>query len=60
MEDSGILEALDDAHESVLGELRPSFVPNEDAAFLRSEGFEEHDIEVFLALAIRGARAGTA
>jgi hypothetical protein len=60
MESSGILDALDDAHEIVLGELRSSFVPNEDADFLRSAGLEEHEIDVLFAVAIRGAHAAAA
>ena len=55
MEAAGILAALDDAHELALGELRRSSIPPEDAEYLRSAGFDEHETEVFLALAIHGA-----
>lgn len=60
MEQSGILDALDDGNEIVLGELRTSSVPNEDADFLRTAGFEDHEIDVFLPLAIRGAHTAAA
>jgi hypothetical protein len=59
MDGSGILDALDDAHELVLGELRPSCIPSADANFLRTAGFEEYETEVLIALAIRGAHAAS-
>lgn len=57
MEASGILDALDDAHDVVLGELRRSAIPREDEEYLRSAGFDAHDIEVLLVLAVHGAHA---
>jgi hypothetical protein len=57
METSGILDALDDAPDLVLGELRRSSIPREDEAFLRSAGFDTNDIEVLLTLAVHRAHA---
>jgi hypothetical protein len=57
MEVSGILDALDDAPDLVLGELRRSAIPREDEEFLRSAGFDVHDVEVLLALAVHRAHA---
>jgi hypothetical protein len=57
MEVSGILDALDDAPDLVLGELRRSAIPKEDEEYLRSAGFDAHDIEVLLELAVYRAHA---
>jgi hypothetical protein len=57
MEASGILDALDDAPDLVLGELRRSVIPKEEEEYLRNAGFDADDIEVLLALAVYRAPA---
>lgn len=57
MEAVGILDALDDAPDLVLGELRRSAIPGEEEEVLRSAGFDGHDIEVLLTLAVHQAHA---
>jgi hypothetical protein len=57
MEASGILDALDDAPDVILGELRRSAIPREDEEYLCSAGFDTHDIEVLLVLAVHRAHA---
>lgn len=57
MEASGILDALDDAHDVVLGELRRSAIPRQDEEYLRRAGFDTDDIEVLLVLAVHRAHA---
>src|ERR1700753_4255527 len=52
LEDSGLLDALEDAGAVVFAELRRSVIPNEDIKFLRQGGFTDDEIEVLLAAAI--------
>lgn len=52
LDETGLLGALEDAGPVILGELRRSAVPLEDIQFLRSAGYSEDEIEIFLASVI--------
>jgi hypothetical protein len=55
MENSGVLDALDEAHDLVFGELRYSAIPKEDEEYLRRAGFDTHEIELLIMLAVHRA-----
>src|SRR5438552_768175 len=55
MEESGILDALDDAPSLVFGQFRRSVIPAEDIELLRRAGYTDDEIEVFLAIAVERA-----
>ncbi len=52
---SNLAEALDDAGEVVLGELRRMSIPDDDVIFLRQAGFTDDEVEVFLSVVIAEA-----
>src|SRR5207237_1020283 len=52
MEESGILDALDDAHRLVFGHLQRSVIPEEDLNLLVSVGFSRHEVDVLIAIAL--------
>lgn len=52
---SNLAEALDDAGEVVLAELRRMSIPNDDVIFLRQAGFTDDEVEVFLSVVVAEA-----
>jgi hypothetical protein len=55
LRESNLAEALDDAGEIVLGELRRMSIPHDDIILLRQAGFTDDEVEVFLSVSIKEA-----
>jgi hypothetical protein len=58
LEDTGILNALEDAGQVVFREMRREAVPQEDYQLLSAAGFTNDEIEILLASAIHDAQLG--
>jgi hypothetical protein len=60
LDESGILDALDDASPLVFAEFRRDAIPEEDLNLLRRAGFTEAEVEVLIAVAVDHAHRWTA